>query len=179
MRVEKKFIVEELISEIRSANPVVFTDYSKVKANEMNKLRTQLRTVNSNYKVVQNTLFLKALESLGSREKYESHVSGPTAIAYGGKDVVEVIKALIKFTKDCPDMLVIKGGVVDNQYFELKGLEDLAKLPSKEVLLARLVGQINAPLSRFAMVLNGNLQKLVCVINAITKKKEGEQNPKQ
>jgi large subunit ribosomal protein L10 len=178
MRAEKKIIVKELIDEMSSANPLVFTDYSKVKAIEANKLRNQLRVVNSNYRVVQNTLFLKALESLGSREKYESHISGPLGVAYGGKDVVEVIKTLIKFTKDYPDMLVIKGGVVDNQYFELKGLEELAKLPAKEVLLARLVGQINAPLSRFAMVMNGSLQKLVCVMNAIAKKKE-EQSPKQ
>jgi large subunit ribosomal protein L10 len=179
MRAEKKFIVDELINEIRSANPLIFTDYSKVRANDANRLRIQLKAVNSNYRVVQNTLFLKALESLGIREKYEPHISGPTAIAYGGKDVVEVIKALIKFTKDSQDMLVIKGGVVDNQYFETKGLEELSKLPAKEVLLARLVGQINVPLSRFAMVLNGSLQKLVCVMNAIAKKKEEEQNPKQ
>lgn len=176
MRAEKKFIVEELEKEIRNANPLVFTDYSRVKAINLTQLRAQLRGVNSNYRVVQNSLFLKALQNTGSGDKYAGYLTGPTAVAYGGKDVIEVIKALMKFVKDNPNALVIKGGIVDNQFFELKGLEVLAKLPSKEALLARLVGQLNAPLSRFAAVLRGNLQKLICVLDGISKKKPSTQD---
>lgn len=169
MREEKKFIVEELVNEIQKANPLVFTDYNKVKANDLNLLRAQLKNVNSRYRIVQNSLFQRALKDIG----FDRQFSGPLAIAYGGRDVVEVVKVLIKFAKDNPGVFIIKGGFVDRQYFELNNLEELAKLPSKEVLLARLVGQMNAPLSRFAMVLRGNLQKLVYVLDGINKKKRG------
>lgn len=172
MQAEKKFIVEELANEIRAANPMVFTDSSRVKAINMNQLRTQLKGVNSKYRVVQNSLFERALESVGMKEKYAGQFTGPMAVAYGGKDVIEVIKTLVKFTKDYPEAFIIKGAIVDNQYLELKGLEALAKLPSKQVLIGRLVGQINAPLSRFVMVLNANLQKLVLVLDAVAKKKQ-------
>lgn len=169
MRTEKKFIVDELAKEIRSVNPLVFTDYSRVKANDLTQLRAQLKTVGCRYRVVQNTLFRRAFEDVGLG-KFVSQFTGPLAVAYGGKDVIEVIKALIKFAKDYPETLVVKSGIVDNQYFELSGLEELSKLPPKEVLLARLVGQMNAPLSRFAMVLRGSLQKFICVLDGISKK---------
>lgn len=170
MRAEKKSIVEELVNELRGANPLVFTDYSRVKAIGLSQLRTQLKTINSRYRVVQNSLFQRALENVGFG-KFVSQITGPLAVAYGGRDVVEVIKILMKFLKDNPDVFIIKGGIVDNQYFEIKSLEELAKLPPKETLLARLVGQMNAPISRFAMVLRGNLQKLICVLDAINKLK--------
>lgn len=170
MRAEKKSIVEELVNELRGANPLVFTDYSRVKAIGLSQLRTQLKTISSRYMVVQNSLFQRALENVGLG-KFAGQLTGPLAVAYGGKDVIEVIKTLIKFLKDNPNVFIIKGGIVDNQYFELKSLEELAKLPPKEVLMARLVGQMNAPVSRFVMVLAGNLQKLVYVLDGITKKK--------
>lgn len=170
MREEKKFIVEELAKEIRSVNPLIFTDYSRIKANDLNQLRAQLKSIGCRYRVVQNTLFRRALEDVGL-DKFVGQFTGPLAVAYGGKDPIEVVKVLIKFAKDYPDTLVIKSGIVDNQYFELSGLEEVAKLPPKEVLLARLVGQMNAPVSRFVMVLRGNLYKLVSVLDHITKKK--------
>lgn len=171
MRDEKKIIVEEIAGEIKGANPLLFTDSSRVKAININQLRNQLRNINSKYRVVQNSLFIRALENTGTNEKCREFLKGPVAIAYGGKDVIEVIKVLIKFSKDFPDAFVVKGGIVDNQMLELKGLETLSKLPPKEVLLSRLVSQMNAPLSRFAMVLKGNLNKLVCVLGEIAKKK--------
>lgn len=170
MREEKKFIVDELTKEIRSVNPLVFTNYSRVKANDLNQLRAQLKTVGSRYRVVQNTLFQKAFENVGLG-KFVGQFTGPLAVAYGGRDVIGMIKVLIKFAEDYPDTLVIKSGIVDNQYFELNGLKELSKLPPKEMLLARLVGQMNAPLSRFAMALRGNLCKLVCVLDGISRKK--------
>lgn len=170
MRQEKKYIVEELVNEIKGANPLVFTDYSRAKANNLAQLRIQLKTIHSKYRVVQNSLFQRALDNLGLW-KFGNHFTGPLAVAYGGKDVIEVIKTLIKFVKDYPDAFVVKGGIVDSQFLELKGLEELAKLPPRGVLLARLVGQINAPLNRFAMVLRGNLQRFICVLDGITKKK--------
>lgn len=171
MREEKKSIVQELVNEINGANPLIFTDYSRANAIALSQLRSQLSTINSKYKVVQNTLFQRALETTGTGD-YSNNITGPLAIAYGGKDVIEVVKILIKFIKDNPDTIVLKGGLVDKQYFELNGLEELAKLPSREMLLARLIGQINAPLSRFAMALKGNINKVVCALEGISKKKQ-------
>lgn len=173
MRQEKKYIVEELVNEIRGTNPLVFTDYSKVKANDLAHLRAQLKTIHSKYRVVQNSLFQRALDNIGLG-RFGNQFTGPLAVTYGGRDVIEVIKTLIKFTKDYPDAFVVKGGIVDSQFLELKGLEELAKLPPKEVLLARLVGQINAPLNRFVMVLRGNLQRFICVLDGINRVKNSE-----
>jgi len=170
MRTEKKFMVKELEDAIRGVNPLIFTDYSKGKAKNLTELRTQLRAVNSKYKVVQNTLFKRAVESVGLTSNY--NFQGPTAVALGGKDVVEVVKTLIKFVKDNPDTVIIKGGIVDRQYLELKGLEELSKLPSKDVLRAKIVSQLNSPIYGIANVLRANLQKVVCVLDGIAKKKQ-------
>lgn len=170
MRVEKKYIVEELLDKTRDANPLVFTDYSKVKAQKINELRMQLRSVDSRLQVVQNRLFQRVLDETGLGNKV-SKLKGPVAVAYGGKDVVEVVKILLKFLKDNPKTIDVKSGFVDGQYLELDKLEELSKLPSKDVLLAKLVGQVAAPLSRMVMVLQGNLRKLVCVLEAVKDKK--------
>lgn len=170
MRVEKKNMVKEFSDAVRGANPVVFTDYARSGVNDLNQLRMQLRAADSKLKVVQNRLFQRAIKELNIGDSVRKF-TGPTAVAYGGQDVVEVVKVLIKFVKQNPNKLVVRDGFVDGQYFELEGLEKLAKLPSRGVLIARLVGQMNAPISRWGMVLRGNLQKLVCVLDGIKGRK--------
>lgn len=173
MRAEKKYIVQELLGEIKDKNPLVFTDSSRCKAKDIAQLRSQLSGCKSNYRVVQNSLFKRAVDEAGFGDKV-GEFKGPTAVAYGGNDAIEVIKILIKFAKDFPDNIKIKGGIVDDEYMELSGLELLSKLPSKNVLLGRLVGQLNAPISRYVMVLNGTLNKFVYALDAIAKKKGGQ-----
>lgn len=170
MRAEKKDIVEQLKREIEGANPLVFTDYMGIKVNDLTQLRAQLTQAEAKYRVVKNRLFKRALGGVGL-DKMPLQIEGPLAIAYGGRDIVEMVKLLVKFSKDHPDTMNIKGGIVDNAFLDLNGIEALAKLPPKEVLLGRIVAQIGAPISRLVMVLQGNIQKLVCALDAIIKKK--------
>lgn len=170
MRAEKKGIVEELKSEIEGTNPLVFTDYKGIKVKDLTQLRFKLTQVEAKYKVVKNRLFKRALEDVDIKE-LPFQIEGPLAIAYGGKDVVEVVKALVQFAKDYPDNINIKGGIVDNAFLDLSGIETLAKLPPKEMLLGKIVAQIGAPISRMVMVLQGNIRKLVCALDGVIKKK--------
>lgn len=170
MRTEKKWIVEELKKEIERANPLVFTNYKGIKANDLTQLRSQLIQAEAKYKVVKNRLFKRALENVGL-EKIPFKIEGPLAVAYGGRDILEVVKLLVGFAKDYPDTINIKGGVVDNAFLDLSEIETLAKLPPKEILLGKLIAQIGAPISRMVMVLQGNIQKLVCALSEIAKKK--------
>ena len=170
MRTEKKGIVEELKREIDGANPLVFTGYIGIKASQLTQLRSRLTQIEAKYEVVKNRLFKRALEGV-SLEEVPFQIKGPLAIAYGGRDVVEVVKVLVGFAKDYPNTINIKGGIVDNAFLDFSGIEALAKLLPKEVLLGKLVAQIGAPISRLVMVLQGNMQKLVCVLDGIIKKK--------
>jgi len=175
MREEKKGIVQELVDEFEGANPLVFTDYTGVKAGAVADLRVQLSQMDSRYRVVQNRLFKRALDTVGLSEAND-YIQGPVGVAYGGKDVVEVVKLLVKFVKDNPKTLIIKGGIVDQMSLDTESLGELAKLPPKEMLIARLVGQIGAPLSRMVMVLQGNIRNMVSVLDNICKKKaEGKE----
>lgn len=171
MRAEKKDMVKELVAEIKNANPLVFTKYAGIKVNNMTELRSRLTQVNAKYRIIQNRLFKKAMEDIGITN-VPLEIKGPFAVAYGGKDVVEVVRTLINYTKDNPDIIVIKGGLIDNNYLDSSNIEVLSKLPSKEVLIGRLVSQIGAPLTRFAMVMQGSIQKLLCALDGIAKKKQ-------
>ena len=170
MRAEKKWIVEELKKEIEGANPLVFTDYMGIKVNDLTQLRSQLTQAEAKYKVVKNRLFKRALENIGLKEM-PLEIKGPLAVAYGGRDIVEVVKLLVGFAKNYPNTINIKGGIVDNAFLDLNGIQTLAKLPPKKVLLGKLIAQINAPINRMVMVLQGNIQKLVCALSEIAKKK--------
>ena len=171
MRAEKKNIVKEFSDAVRGKNPMIFANYANSRANDLTQLRMQLRMVDSNLRVVKNRLFQRVVKDSDAGDSIGT-LKGPTAVAYGGRDVAEVVKVLIRFVKQNPHKLIVRDGLVDGQYLEIESLEKLAKLPSRNQLLARLVGQINAPISRWAMVLNGNLQKLVCVLNAIKDKQD-------
>lgn len=170
MRAEKKDIVQEFVNEIENVDPILFTDYSGVKSDALGNLRLQLNQAQAKYRVVHNRLFKRALESAGLESSAE-YLKGPLGVAYGGRDAVAIVKLIVKFAKDNRDTFKIKGGVVDNNLLGPSELEDLSKLPSKDVLIGRLVSQIGAPLSRLVMVLQGNIRNLVSVLDNIQKKK--------
>lgn len=173
MKTEKKGIVEELVSEVKGVNPLVFTDYKGIKANNLAQLRRQLTAIDGKFRVVKNRLFKRALDDIGLKE-LPFQIKGFLAVAYGGRDTVSVIKLLTEFVKNNPDTIKIKGGFIDNVILPTNRIEEIAKLPSREELLGRLIAQIGAPISRLAMVLKGNLQALVCVLDGVAKKKMPE-----
>lgn len=133
-------------------------------------LRKTLREANLGYRVVKNTLSRRAVEGTPLESLKESFV-GMSAIAYSETDPVSIAKVLSKFAKENPQ-IVFKAGVVEGRAINLKDIESLASLPSKEELVSKLLFLLNAPAQRLATVLNAVPRDLAIVINQVAEKKE-------
>ncbi len=150
----KKLVVEEITSKIKASKSVVFVDYNKLTVAEVSELRNKCREAGCEYKVYKNTLVRKAFNDLGFNQ-FDEALNGPTAIAFAA-DEVTAAKIMAKAAKDYDGKIVLKCGFADNTYVDVKGVEALATMPSKEELVAKMLGSLQAPLSNFAGVL-GNL----------------------
>jgi large subunit ribosomal protein L10 len=169
-RPEKVAIVEELADKLLKGQGVVLADYRGLSVKEITALRSELRKVGVEFKVVKNTLTRLAARK-ADLEELESVLVGPTAIAFGYDDQVAVAKAISDFAKK-NDKLKVKGGVVDGKVIDVEGVEALAKLPSKPELLAQVLRGMQAPIGGLVNVLHGVLRNLVYVLEAVRKQKE-------
>lgn len=167
----KKALVVDLSAKLNEASSFVLADYRGLTVEEDTNLRNALRAAGVEYKVTKNSLISHA--TVGTDlEGIKEYLSGPTAIAMSS-DAIAPSKTLFEFAKK-HEALQIKGGAVDGKIVDAKGIEQLAKLPSKEVLIAKMLGSMNAPISGFVNVLNGNMRGLVVALNAIAEQKEQE-----
>ena len=166
---QKKNIVKDLAEIIKNSKSVVFSDFKGLKVKDMTDLRRELRKEESDMKVVKKTLINLALKDAGI-EMDTKNFEGQIAIAISEKDEVAIAKIISKFAK-ANENLKIVGGILGTKTLAKEEIAALAKLPSKEELLAKLVGTINAPVSGFVNVLAGNLRGLVTVLKAVADKK--------
>ena len=162
--------VEMIKENLEKAQSVVFVDYRGLTVEEDTALRKKLREAGVTYKVLKNTLIKRAASEL-SIEGLDDHLNGPTAVAFGITDPAAPAKIIGEFIQQSKKM-EIKCGLVDKKYIDVKGVEALAELPSKEVLVARLLGSMNAPISGLVTVLGGTLRSLLYAINAVKEQKE-------
>ena len=162
---QKKVIVVELAEKFKEAKAYVLADYRGITVEQDTALRNALRKAGVEYKVIKNTLAKLALKEIGV-EGLDEHLFGPTAFAMSTTDVIAPAKVMSEFAKKY-EKLEIKAGVVEGKTIDAKGVAALAELPSKEVLIARVLGSLNAPITGFVNVLNGNLRGLVCALSAI------------
>lgn len=167
---QKKEVVKELSDKIKSAKTVVFADYRGLTVEQDTELRNALRKAGVEYKVVKNTLTKLAANENGINE-LDSYFNGPTAMASSTSDLIAPAKILVEYAKKY-EKLELKVGLVEGAVLDVKGLEALAALPSKEELVAKVLGSLNAPISGFVNVLNGNLRGLAVALNAIAEKKQ-------
>ena len=130
----KKLVVEEITSKIKASKSVVFVDYNKLTVAEVSELRNKCREAGCEYKVYKNTLVRKAFNDLGFNQ-FDEALNGPTAIAFAA-DEVTAAKIMAKAAKDYDGKIVLKCGFADNTYVDVKGVEALATMPSKEELVA-------------------------------------------
>ena len=166
---KKEATIEELRERIAKSPNLFLTDYAGLTVAEITKLRGQLRKDGTTYAVVKNTLFRKAAgDELA--DKLEAFLSGPTAIVFGGVDPVAPAKALKQFS-DATKPVPVKAAYIDGQVVEPAKVAVLAALPSKDELLAKLVGSLASPLRGLVTVLSGNQSGLVRALNAIREKK--------
>lgn len=166
---QKKAQVVEIAQKLEQAAAGIFVDYRGLTVEQDTKLRNELREAGVEYKVVKNTLVKFAAEQQGLNE-LDPFLSGPTSMALSYTDPVAPAKVLSKFAKE-NEVFEIKTGFVDGKVIGLDEIKALAELPSREVLVAKALGGLNAPISGFANVLNANLRGLAIVLNAIAEQK--------
>ncbi|SHH31036.1 LSU ribosomal protein L10P [Anaerosphaera aminiphila DSM 21120] len=168
----KSQLVDEIKEKIQGAQSVVLVNYRGLDVAEVTELRSQYREANVDYKVYKNTMMRRAFEELGYDEIGE-FLKGPSAVAFSMEDVVAAAKVTSKFA-ETHEKLEIKSGLVDGKVISSKEIEQLAKLPAKEVLIAQVLGGLNAPIQGLVNVLNGNVRGLAVVLQAIADKKAEE-----
>lgn len=166
----KSDLVEEIKEKIEKAQSVVLVDYRGLDVAQLTELRSQYRTAGVEYKVYKNTMMRLAFKDSGL-EEFNEFLKGPSAIAFGYEDPVSAAKITAKFAKT-NNKLEIKAGIVDGKLIDVEGVNNLAELPSREVLIAQALGGLNAPIQGFANVLQGTIRGLAVVLNAIAEKQE-------
>lgn len=165
----KQQAVAELTEKLQNAVAGVVVDYKGINVADDTKLRKELREAGVEYFVIKNTLLRFASKNAGF-EELESVLEGTTALALSNDDPVAAAKILAKYAEASKDKFNIKAGFVDGKILDVDGVNALAKLPSREVLIAQTLAGFNAPISGFANVLNANLRGLVIALNAIAEK---------
>ena len=153
----KKVIVEEIKDKINRAVSLTFVDYRGLTVEEDTKMRAELRKANVEYKVYKNRLLLKALEELGMTG-YADILEGTTAVAFGMHDEVSAPKILVD-TAEKTKKMQVKGGILNGARIDAKMVETLAKIPSKEVLISKLLYLLQSPVRSVAIALNAIAEK--------------------
>ena len=153
----KQPVVDEIKAMLDGAAGAVVVDYRGLTVEQDTKLRKQLREAGVSYKVYKNTLIKRAAEGT-EFAALDPHLEGPTALAVSKTDATAPARILAEFAKKA-DKLEIKGGVVEDTYYDAKGMQAIATIPSREVLLGRLLGSMQSPITNFARVLNQIAEK--------------------
>lgn len=164
----KGIMVDELAKIIKDNPYLFFVNFQKIPNSKMEKLRRTLKKSSSDLKVVKKSILKLALKKR-SLDSLCDLAESSSAITVAKDDPARTSKILYDFSKVYENM-VIKGGYVEGEILLADRIKELAMLPPREVLLARVVGGMKAPISSLANVLRGNIQKLVYVLNAISKK---------
>lgn len=164
---EKQDEVTVIADKLSGASSIIFVDHRGLTVEQDTQMRVDLRKAGIEYKVTKNTLSTLAAKKAGI-DGIEKYLVGPTAIATSD-DLTNAAKILSGYAKKY-EALGIKGGYVDGAAIDENGVKSLADLPSKEVLIAKVLGGFNAPISGFVNVLNGNIRGLVMALNAIAQK---------
>lgn len=148
----KKPVVEEISSNIEGAQSVVLVQYCGLTVDQDTRLRKELRDNGVIYKVYKNTMMNFAFKGTDC-ESLAPQLEGPNAIAISKTDATAPARILANFSKEAPT-LEIKGGIVEGTYYDAAGMAEIAKVPSREELLGKLLGSIQSPIANFARVLN-------------------------
>ena len=164
---KKESQVEDIKSRLSRSSIAIATGYQGMSASNMTDLRARLREQGIEYRVIKNTLALRAASELGN-EGVDRVLQGPTAIAFGYGDATDAAKGLNGYIITSRLPLVIHGAVMDGQVLSGDQVVILATLPPRDELLARLLGQMQAPITGLATVLSAPLRGLVTVLQRVS-----------
>jgi large subunit ribosomal protein L10 len=171
----KTHMIEQIASCLQNATSLFITDCGRLTNKELEDLRGRLKKISSNYIVVKNSMCIKAIENIKvfNLDKIKELIYGTCGISYGEKDPVLISKVLAGFTKE-NEKLKLKGACIDGEFVSTDTVKELATIPSKEVLLARLVSSLNSPISGVVVLLSNAVKQFVCALNAIKDKRQEE-----
>jgi large subunit ribosomal protein L10 len=175
-KAEKAATVAEITSRLKASSTAVLADYRGMTVGQMRELRSKLRDGNIEMMVVKNTLARRAAKAAGY-EPLSAELVGPIAMLFAADDVSGPARILNDYIRANRKM-VIKGGLLEGQVIKADVVTELADLPSREVLLSRLLGAMQAPLSSLASVLQAPMSKLARTLDAVRSQKES-QSPAQ
>ena len=172
---EKQAIVASLKEQMTSAKGAVFTGYKGLTVAQDTALRRAFREAGVSYHVVKNTLSAIAAKEAGL-DSLVDHFNGTTAFAFSNDDAIAPAKVISKFIKDNnlekAEVLTIKAGLVEGKVINADEVKALASLPSREVLIAKLLGSMQSPISGAVGVLQGVIRNAVYVLDAVRQQKE-------
>ena len=165
---QKQAYVEELAEKLKNSVAGVVVSYMGITVADDTALRRKLREAGVDYAVVKNSMLRRAAEKVGL-EGMDNVLEGSTALAVSPTDHVAAAKILSEYAEKSKTF-EIKAGYVEGKVIDAAAVSELAKMPPKEVLVAKVLGGLNAPISGFVNVLNGNIRGLVVALNAIAEK---------
>ncbi len=167
---EKAEVIAEAKELIDNSTAVFLTDYSKINVADISDIRNQFRKEGVTYKVFKNTLFKRALVESGKYEKLANHLEGMTGFAFASTNPVAPAKIIKKYF-DASQKLSLKACYIETEYYDGSKLSVLASLPSKQELIAGILGSLNSPASGIVGSINAVMRDLVSVIDEVSKKK--------
>jgi len=163
---KKEQIIKELLEQVKEAKAVFFVNFLGLKVSEMNGLRQELKKDNAQARVVKKNL----AKIVFSQEDYVKGITGDKAsslmVNFAFEDPINTAKALWSFSRK-NNKFQILGGITEGAFLNAEKVIRLAQIPSKDILLGRLVGSISSPMQRLLYTLNGNIQKLVVVLEGV------------
>ncbi len=169
-KTEKTEVISSVKEMIENSSAVYLTDYSGINVDDISKLRGEFRKEKVKYKVIKNTLFKSALEELGKYDKLADHLVGMTGYAFATDNPVAPAKIIKKYY-DEKQKLSLKACYIDEQFYEGSKLNMLAALPSKNELIAGILGCLKSPASGIVGALNAVARDLANVVDQIAKQK--------
>ena len=172
-RTEKQVLIEDLHAEFGRSSHAILVDFRGLSVPAVTEFRRKVRQSGSRYRVVKNSLALRALKDT-PLEKLAAKFDQTTGVAYTGADPVVLAKVLVDFAKEHPALVVKAGLVSGEQMLDAEGVKALSTMPSLPQIRARLLGLLNAPATKLVRLLNTPAQQLARVLKAHEEKEQGK-----
>lgn len=175
-RKDKANTIKTYAEGIKNSKALYIVEPNKLTANQSTALKKEFFDLGSKFNFIKNTLFVKALEENQYAEIPEEIKNGQKAVIFSSESVSESAKVIKNFmeSKENKDVMKIVAGYLDQKLISAEQIKEIADLPTKDVMIARVLGTMNAPISGFVNVLAGNVRNIVTVINAIKEQKENK-----